>query len=393
MKRRIGLSVMVATTIAFAANRAGSDDPPPVPLTVHEWGTFTSIAGEGGEAIEWLPQAGPSDLPCFVNRLGWNAKGQLSGTVRMETPVLYFYAPAPMTVDVRVAFPQGLITEWYPRADVTPRAIDTAIFERGRTLASRIEWNRVLVSPDAATDFPIEDGASHYYAARQTDAAPLDVDSHRERFLFYRGVGRFAPAVTATIASNGAIVVRNRGPEPLSGAIVVTSRNGSIAYQAQYGVDASSRFDALVPADEAPVRAEFEQMLVASGLYPAEARAMLATWGDSWFDEGTRLFFVVPRTAVDAILPLEIAPRPASIARVFVGRVELITDETLRAIDAALAAHDRATLAKYGRFLDAIRQRIVHAAPGEQRAQIDAMLQSAFAPWNVPQTDCRTSTN
>jgi len=37
-------------------------------LTVHEWGTFTSVAGPDGKAAQWLPLAGPGDLPCFVER-------------------------------------------------------------------------------------------------------------------------------------------------------------------------------------------------------------------------------------------------------------------------------------------------------------------------------------
>lgn len=36
--------------------------------TVHEWGTFTSIAGANGMALDWQPFGGPSDLPCFVHR-------------------------------------------------------------------------------------------------------------------------------------------------------------------------------------------------------------------------------------------------------------------------------------------------------------------------------------
>ena len=35
-------------------------------LTVHEWGTFTAVAGKGGSAIEWVPLTGPTDLPGFV---------------------------------------------------------------------------------------------------------------------------------------------------------------------------------------------------------------------------------------------------------------------------------------------------------------------------------------
>ena len=37
-------------------------------------------------------------------------------TVRMETPVLYFYSARKTTVSVAVDFPKGLITEWYPHA-------------------------------------------------------------------------------------------------------------------------------------------------------------------------------------------------------------------------------------------------------------------------------------
>ena len=44
----------------------------------------------------------------------------LASTVRMETPVIYFYAEQETTVSVDVQFRQGLITEWYPSATVTP---------------------------------------------------------------------------------------------------------------------------------------------------------------------------------------------------------------------------------------------------------------------------------
>src|ERR1700730_3571547 len=62
------------------------------PLVVHEWGTFTSIAGDDGNALLWLPIATKSDLPTFVEHYpDLNVKGGLRGTVRMETPVIYFY--------------------------------------------------------------------------------------------------------------------------------------------------------------------------------------------------------------------------------------------------------------------------------------------------------------
>src|SRR2546429_8038169 len=51
---------------------------------------------------------------------------------------------------------------------------------------------------------------------------------------------------------------------------------------------------------------------------------------------------------------LSIDPAPAQIARVFVGRLELVTARTENAVETAFAAHDKATLEKYGRFLEPI---------------------------------------
>src|SRR5687767_4646810 len=73
-------------------------------LTVHEWGTFTTVAGEDVRAVAWRSCDGPVDLPCFVERADLPPKVLFVTTVRMETPVLYFYAPRPLTADVAVGF-------------------------------------------------------------------------------------------------------------------------------------------------------------------------------------------------------------------------------------------------------------------------------------------------
>src|SRR5437867_10921098 len=90
-------------------------------LIVHEWGTFTSIAGKDGVALEWRPLNGASDLPKFVHTIQTvndglrhaPPKAQLTAAIRMETPVLYFYSPNDTEVSVKVDFPKGKITEWY----------------------------------------------------------------------------------------------------------------------------------------------------------------------------------------------------------------------------------------------------------------------------------------
>src|SRR5438093_8059280 len=111
---RLSLSVLLSTAIVAAAFALPKALDPPG-LNVHEWGTFTSVAGENGTAMTWQPFGGPTDLPCFVHRFR-NVKYALAGTVRMETPVLYFYASREATASVKVRFPKGVITEWYPSA-------------------------------------------------------------------------------------------------------------------------------------------------------------------------------------------------------------------------------------------------------------------------------------
>jgi hypothetical protein len=103
---------------------------------------------------------------------------------------------------------------------------------------------------------------------------------------------------------------------------------------------------------------DFEDTLVAQGLYRDEAHATLETWHDSWFGEGSRLFYITPRPFVDTLLSLSIRPAPTRLIRVFVGRIELVTPATENAVEAALLSGDHETLRKYGRFVDPIVETI-----------------------------------
>ena len=118
---RLGFVVALALVLSAAVWPIAADRPAlqPSDLTVHEWGTFTSVAGKDGSAIEWDTLGCKDDLPGFVNDFGFRGlKWRLGGTVRMETPVIYFYSPRDVVADVRISFPHGLITEWYPQARV-----------------------------------------------------------------------------------------------------------------------------------------------------------------------------------------------------------------------------------------------------------------------------------
>ncbi len=366
-------------------------------LTVHEWGTFTSVAGEDGSAIEWDALGCNDDLPKFVNDFGFRGfKWRVPATVRMETPVLYFYSSHELSAHVRVVFPQGLITEWYPRADyqvyqksradgslqplqANLNGIDTSL----RSLTGAIEWRDIKVQPRTTPALPVESGPSRYYAARATDAAPITVAGQHEKFLFYRGVGRFPVPLSARVSGDGKIVVENRSNQSVPSVILFENRGGHIGYRSVGALaDAVTLDRPLLDAGFSQLRYDLETALVAQGLFPKEAQAMVETWRGSWFEEGSRLIYLVPSHAIDEFLPLQVEPAPSATTRVFVGRIELITPETQRAVEQAIAKGDRPTIALYRRFLDPVLHRISSGNPALQGQIEQRRFQGLFSAGN-----------
>jgi hypothetical protein len=311
-------------------------------LVVHEWGTFTSFSGSDGVAVGFVPNN--TDLPDFVyypeektltksNRL---ARG---GTVSMETPVIYFYTDREMRASVRVDFPRGWITEWYPFATALP----ANTYAEGRS----IRWDVRLLA-GAAPRFPGDESTNHYYRARETDAVPLQAEVvlpegqsnpslrggtvvQREKFLFYRGVGTFPPPVTVRALGEDRVRVTNASGGRVDGLVLVTVRGGRLGFKALDGLDAGAEAAATLPQGDAKPAELAEVMvreLTAAGLYEKEARAMVKTWDSAWFgEEGTRLLYLVPRTRTDELLPLTVEPKPTEVVRVLVGRHDFLTPE------------------------------------------------------------------
>jgi hypothetical protein len=340
-------------------------------LVVHEWGTFTSIAGKDGLALDWRPLNGPSDLPKFVyNRqqegLGLRhgqSKLELSAQVRMETPVIYFYSDSEMDVDVKVDFPKGKITEWYPQA---------------RSISTSIDWGRLKVmGSGVAANLPVDYSASHYYAARETDAALLQVcnsngkPAQQEKFLFYRGVGNFELPLSVKLEGEK-VVLKNRGQDAIGKLVVFENRGGKIGYQLMsVGTGEMSVARPALDKSLDSLTQGLKQLLIDVGLYDKEATAMVKTWRDSWFEEGLRVFYILPRQTTDAVLPVTIEPHPTELVRVFVGRAEVITPEQEKTVQRQVSmlsdrspqvrAAARQAIRKYGRFSEPILKRILES--------------------------------
>lgn len=336
----------------------------PSPLVVHEWGTFTSVSAPNGALLDWRPLLGPDDLPSFVVRSGKGrgpqARNLLSkdwglNRIRMETPVIYFYSDRERTVSAKVSFPWGRITEWYPAALSAPPVLD---------------WGRVTVLPASATaKLPREEADSHYYPARETDASLVRVGEQVEKFLFYRGVGTFNLPLRTVLEGN-AVTVEKLGRDPVSSVILFENRGGRVGYRVLGDVDGRATVDRPELSGTLDgLRSELERRLTAEGLYEKEARAMVDTWRDSWFEEGLRVFYLVPRPLTDAVLPLAIEPKPDALVRVLVGRAEILTpaQETRAAqLVARLAATSHpagmlaaAELTTRGRFLEPMLSRLL----------------------------------
>lgn len=358
----------IATLTILTALHAGflyAGDSAPRPLVVHEWGTFTALQDEHGVALPGI-NVDDEPVPDFVHNLKRHLlvrphvlaekhrwmfmKGAPERhpdiTMRLETPVLYFYPPPgnskPLDLRVNVSFRGGWLTEYYPYATALAPGINQDSWKFGRITPdtiSQLTWEHVTVGAKGsgpATHDPV------WLAPRKVSAAPLSVSSLRgvehEKYLFYRGVGRLnVPLKIETDEAHDSLTIHDQAGENIwSGDaifpalwLVSVRADGAMAYRTVKSVVVNRSFDAKDYSTDhvGELRQEMHGALVTNGLFADEAEAMLATWNRAYFKSaGLRLFFVVPRAWTDSVLPLTIS-QPAKIERVMMGRIELVSPE------------------------------------------------------------------
>ena len=408
----IALVALAASLRLLASSNAKEE------FVAHEWGTFTSVQGSDGIQIEWNPLI-KTDLPEFVYSrnvaqggfgsrypvLNPFGKDSMPSFVRMETPVIYFYSDKERTADVRVHFPMGRITEWYPQATRLGPYATTNKAEAKEANRSLIEWTGVRILPPGTKEISAErlihgkneTGESHYYAARETDANFLRASSPHarsgveyERDLFYRGVGFLKAPLTLALQANENDLELSSWSESLTDLFVLTIQDGKARYQ--YVDQVTPKNSRSVKLDHKPfaplsevrenIMREMAAVLVKQGLYAKEAQAMVNTWKDQWFEEeGTRVLYLLSRDWTDRTLPLEISPRPNDIARVMVGRAELILPSTERELrnqvtiysdgddDVKLQVVNDVRALGLGRFIEAATRRMLGKNPNQKFAQ------------------------
>jgi hypothetical protein len=339
-------------------------------LIVHEWGTFTSFSGSDGVRLEFRPLV-DEDLPPFVlDRFLQSGvanpclKSQIRVRMRMETPVTYFYTNRERDVNVRVSFPEGLLTEFYP--PVARMAPSYTLGEQLPLKGSSLDWGSIHLIPTdrlqahvddpgrrallesllQASLAPAADARYHYGHARETDSALVQVHRPKpepntpalaptgdffEKFLFYRGVGNFDLPLKLTASNDGTFELINSGRDPIRSLFLIHADGQAVRFTAFDKVSGGGRLQLIQTGKATTVDSladAVKDSLIEAGLYEKEATAMVNTWRSSWFGEtGTRLLYVLPRPITDAVLPLAITPKPQETIRVLVGRMEIMTPQ------------------------------------------------------------------
>ena len=311
MRRHYGWLGMLAACGLVGATVAAKSKSPDDPLVVHEWGTFLSMNGSDGVTLDGMYHEEHA-LPDFVHARSRDQLHIRSSDLKGETPVIYFYTQQPRKVSVKVGFPQGVWTQWYPQA----QKVGPSWEQFGSSLEPKqghITWEAQIlpVAPgQKAPTLPATSSDALWNYARDVDAAYVRTTdrthggrSEVERFLFYRGL-------------------------------------------------------------------RLEQ----SGLFPKEARAMVNTWRRSYFEnDGIRVLYILPQSWTEAFLPMTLDPKPSKLVRVMVGRTELLTPE--REAQATAAVRDLASsettrrekafdwLRNQGRYVEPILRQVLRSHP------------------------------
>lgn len=343
----------VAVGLAWGLFFGGGAATEPDKFVVHEWGTFSTFSGSNGKQLQFTPD--DRGLPDFVYSRHRHVKGGLADvSVSLETPVVYFYTDRDRTVSVKVNFPKGMMTDWYPQASRPPE--------------QQIRWDDLTV---LAAERPALAGGRdtvRYFAARETDAAVVRTTGNdkreAEKFLFYRGVGDFQMPFVVRALGENKFEVRNPGTHEVPAFVLVGVKDKVVSFRAFGRLSPGTGEKVELPAGTSTAEKlgdTLAGLLVGQGLYEKEARAMVKTWSKDWFgDDGIRVLYLVAEPQTDEFLPMTIDPKPDRLVRVLVGRHDVLTPEREKEIDALVrrvngpsnadAKAADASLNKLGRF-------------------------------------------
>lgn len=342
---------------------------------LHEWGTFTTVSGSDGVLLPGL-EVEEAALPAYVHAFpGFAVTGKgmplpvRNVTVKMETPVLYFHSDTSFRAKVAVGFQGGAISQWYPeRSDgenLPSNGRATAPIDFKIPRCGWIQWDLDVLSPEDSRKTLLfkPDDLLQWTRARVPDANSVRHNSgETEGFIFYRGLGNFVPGLFTTASGNGDLHITNRSGGKIPYAFVFDNRPDGIHrwHEIAGGIGngnsltlGEKQLERSGSGFDPEMYRALRHGLASCGLTESEASAMIQTWWHSYFEcDGLRVFWVLPVSRTQEILPLEVSPLPDHIIRVLVGRSEVLrpADENrMHALATSSVAQEREN---WKRFVD-----------------------------------------
>lgn len=415
LNKTMALIALVQSTHSMAAG-----------LVAHEWGTFTSLQGSNGRVLEGLHHE-EENLPDFVHSLeklsaprmqnmmllGRDGAGGGGGTPqpvpprpprpprcgkgacldydaaitqKLETPVIYFYSDRNQKVKVDVDFPEGVISQWYPAAESFKPAPGIGLKPEN----GQMSWTIDVVNEKLP--IPYVSPRDIWAPSREVNSAYVRSGNENEKFIFYRGLGKFDVPFEVRSNGNGLTLV-NGSEQAIPAAFLLRMENGRgvvqslgpVAARGSLNVDKVPQITPSSPFLEEYLNqatSQLERALVASGLYLDESRAMVNTWRQSYFlTPGLRILYVVPREWTDRLLPLRISPQPSETVRTLVGRVEVFQaseeHNLLERLTRAARANTSVDVSDLGRFAEPKLRRVLELTQDAQvRSYAERLIQS-----------------
>lgn len=342
---------------------------------VHEWGTFSSIVDKNGKQVSGQRLEGGTSLPKEVYRLvdkttnrrhsrkidsGYSIEygkedvafegiNIQNDTIRMETPVLYFYSEKEIEIQVDVKFPNGSIGEWFPnRQNGELISEDYLEFSSGKKEPNNskkildlknytgfISWKAKILEPKNKSTLTINTNATEWIHPRETESNLVQRNNEIEKYIFYRGIANFENPILTKLQSNKKekfLVLKNLTNEKIPFVFVLKNDYQNKKKLVYWSGNMTENQNIKLNLNDKEAKEfsethilEFKKALEQAGLFPKEAEAMMNTWKKSYFEKqfGLTVFYIVPENKLNQLLPINFSVKPDEFKRAFIGRIKI----------------------------------------------------------------------
>ncbi|MBI3829348.1 MAG: hypothetical protein HY291_07515 [Planctomycetes bacterium] len=341
---------LFTAVLVLAGSVFGGEAQPAGAYELHEWGVFSVPRNDA-----WAQHDMKQEWAQMPKEFYGRAPGRyLPYRGPVKKPVIFFHAQKPLQVKLTITFAEGSPMVWWPAAEEPanwggygknePNRLVFSVFVKETPKGGANGANTIKV-PEKHWMESLRAVKSEkiFCEGSFTNKMPGELwDS--ESFIYYDGLMK-APATPKVTREGEKIVVETPGDFVCLDLMAVERLGKSVRIAKNWSgwegiLDAAQRQTRLemIPAqaeDFERLRKELVARLTKAGLNADEAESLAAVWNDGLFkNEGLTVFYRVPQTVYEKLLPLDAKPAPSKTVR-----VGLVIHERLEPeLDACVAA-------------------------------------------------------